>query len=554
MAAMVGIRVAAGDLARTKTALAVVNLLQGAAEPGGATAAVDAAAGGVVRRALRRGDFTGKRGECLLLYPEAADAPMERVLVVGLGAAEGFDAEAAREVGGAIARQIRALKVKEAATVLHGADEGAAVEDLARGLAEGIQLGLYRYDAYFRDGRAEALAAETVLIIERDRRRVKPIERGVRLGNRVASSMNTARDLVNGPPNEVTPTFLAERAKRLGKELGFKVTVLDRKDCERLGMGSFLAVAQGSQEPCKFVAMEYEGASNKGTVCLVGKGITFDTGGISIKPAADMDLMKFDMGGSAAVIAAMEFAASHELPLRVVGIFAATENMPGGRAYKPGDILTSMSGVTIDVKNTDAEGRLILADALSYAERYEPDAVIDIATLTGACVIALGTATAAMGNDEWLLDAVTEAAVRSGERVWPMPLWKEYREKVKSSVADIRNSAGRDAGALTAGAFLGAFTNKYRWVHLDIAGAAWHDKPTAYMEVGGAAGSVRTLCQLLLDWKKPKGKGPEPGPRTSLRELPANAPAGGAAEPSSGVRNPARLAGGGPAKRGRAKR
>jgi leucyl aminopeptidase len=347
--------------------------------------------------------------------------------------------------------------------------------------------------------------------------------------------MALTRDLVNGPPNEVTPTHLADTARALGKEFGFPVKILDKAQCEKLGMGAFLGVAAAAHEPCKFIVMDYTPKRKpKGTVCLVGKGITFDTGGISLKPAPDMDQMKYDMGGAGAVFGAMRFAASSKVPLRVVGIVAATENMPGGGAYKPGDILTSMAGTTIEIKNTDAEGRLVLADALAYAERFEPDAVVDLATLTGACVIALGSATAAMGNDEWLLDRITAAAETGGERMWAMPLWPEHRETVKSTVADIRNSTGREAGSLTAGAFLGAFTNAYRWVHLDIAGAAWNNRATGYMDAGAAGGGVRALCQFLTDWTKPRGTGPKPGPRTSLRVVKAGAKKKPAGSPKPG--------------------
>jgi leucyl aminopeptidase len=270
--------------------------------------------------------------------------------------------------------------------------------------------------------------------------------------------------------------------------------------------------------------MEYEGKRPRGTVCLVGKGITFDTGGISIKPAQDMDQMKYDMSGGAAVIGAMRFAATQRVPLNVVGLVAATENMPGGHAYKPGDILTSMAGVTIEVLNTDAEGRLVLADALAYAKRYKPDAVVDLATLTGACVVALaGHAAGLMANDEWMLDAVYDAAMASGERAWPLPLWTEYREMIRSEVADIKNTGGRPGGAITAGAFLGAFTNDYRWAHLDIAGVAWGERPRSYHNFAGGTGAgVRILAEFLNRWKRPRGTGPKPGPRTSLAPPPKN--------------------------------
>ncbi len=534
------LRVEQGDIATAGGPAVAVNLYEGVTEPGGATAAVDEAAGGVIARALASGDFKGALEETLILYPAASgEGVPERVILLGLGKKEEFKVESARRVGGALVRALRKLKVESAVTVVHGGDSGPPVRDLARGLAEGIVLGAYRYDDWFRDGRREPLALKTLTVLERLKGKLKTIEAGLRHGEAVAHAVNQARELANGPANYCTPGHLADTARKLGKAYGFKVKVLERADCEKLGMGAFMGVARGAKEPPKFLIMEYEGPKAKSTVCLVGKGITFDSGGISLKPGADMDLMKFDMGGSAAVIGAMRFAAETRVPLRVVGLVAATNNMPDGDAYKPGDVLTSMAGVTIEVKNTDAEGRLVLADALAYAERFEPDAVVDLATLTGACVIALGShACGLMGNDEWLMDAVHSASNEAGERAWPLPLWSEYREMVKSDVADIKNTAGRDAGAITAGAFLGAFTNAYRWVHLDIAGTAWNGPARPYNAPGGTGAGVRILAELLTTWKKPSGKGPQPGPRTSLRSLPKDLPGpfeGGTAAGAAGA-------------------
>jgi leucyl aminopeptidase len=421
--------------------------------------------------------------------------------------------------------------------VVHGGETGKRIGDLARGLTEGLILGLYRYHNYLRDGRAEELALRQVTLVERDRRRVAGIQTGVSMGENVAHAVNQARELVNGPSNEVTPSHLADTARKLGRKQGFKVTVFDRERCEKEGMGAFLGVAKGSEEPCRFLIMEYTPRGARGTVCLVGKGITFDTGGISLKPAAEMDQMKYDMSGAAAVIGAMSYAAAQKVPVKVVGLVAATENMPGGHAYKPGDILTSSAGVTIEVLNTDAEGRLVLADALAYARRFKPDAVVDLATLTGACVIALGShAAGLMANDEWMLDTLYEAAEASGERAWALPLWSEHREMVKSEVADIKNTAGRSAGAITAGAFLGAFTNDYRWAHLDIAGVAWDNKSHKYLGKGGTGAGVRILAEFLNRWKKPRGTGPKTGPRTSLRAISKNA----GPRPGGRTRSPAR--------------
>jgi leucyl aminopeptidase len=522
MEVSVKLTVKQGDVGEVGGPAVAVNLYSGVKQPDGATKAVDQISGGLITQTIKMGGFKGDLEEVLVLYPQKKGRNVpERIVLLGLGEKSKFDAETARKLGGVLANTLRKLKVKKAATVVHGGDSGTPVRDLVRAMSEGLLIGAYRYDNHFRDGRAEELALREVTIVERLRSRVRGIREGVTLGENVAYSVNESRELVNGPSNHVTPTHMAETAKRLGRKYGFKVRVLDREQCEKEGMGAFLGVSKGSDEPCKFIVMEYAGKGQRGTVCLVGKGITFDTGGISLKPAADMDQMKYDMSGGAAVIGAMRFAASHKVPVKVVGLVAATENMPGGHAYKPGDILDSSAGVTIEVLNTDAEGRLVLADALAYARRYKPDAVIDLATLTGACVIALGShAAGLMSNDEWLLDSVYNASVASGERAWPLPLWSEYRSLVRSDVADIKNTAGRNAGAITAGAFLGAFTNEYRWAHLDIAGVAWSDKTRPYLGYGGTGAGVRILAEFLIGWRKPRGTGPKPGTRTSLGAIP----------------------------------
>lgn len=518
MEVSVKLSVKKADIATVGGSAVAVNLYGGVKKPLGATAALDKMIGGMIQRTLDAGGFHGGLGEVLVLYPEGTGKGVpERVLLMGLGKKEDFDTECARRVSGAMVKTLRKLGVKKAATLVHGVEAKPSPRDLARGLAEGVLMGAYQYDTYLHGDKAKPLDLEEVVVVERLASRVKGIREGLKMGGNVAHGVNQARELVNGPSNEVTPTHIANTAKRLGKKHGFKVRVMDRDQCEKEGMGAFLGVAQGSAEPCRFIVMEYAGSKSKGTVCLVGKGITFDTGGISIKPAQDMDQMKYDMGGAAAVIGAMKYVATQKLALHVVGIVAATENMPSGTAYKPGDILTSSAGVTIEVLNTDAEGRVILADALAYASRYKPDAVIDLATLTGACVIALGShAAGLMANDEWMLDEVYDAAAASGERAWPLPLWSEYRTQVQSKVADIKNTAGRSAGAITAGAFLGAFTNGYRWAHLDIAGIAWGDSKGGYQGGGGTGGGVRILAEFLNRWKKPKDSGPKPGPRTSV--------------------------------------
>jgi leucyl aminopeptidase len=336
--------------------------------------------------------------------------------------------------------------------------------------------GAYRFEAprAARDGKREQKrgARKAALLI------TDPVDAGlkdaVRRGRAIAEGLALAKDLGNLPGNVCNPTYLADTARAVGREFNFKVEVLEREDMERLGMGSALSVGRGSHQACKFIVMHHRGgdASAK-PIVLVGKGITFDTGGISLKPGDDLDMMKYDMSGAGAVLGVFRTIARLALPLNVVGIVPATENMPGGNATRPGDVVKSMSGQTIEILNTDAEGRLILCDAMTYAERFEPDCVIDIATLTGACVIALGTITSGLfANDDALGAELFRCGIDAGDRAWVMPLWDEYQDLLKSNFADMANIGGRPAGAVTAACFLARFAKKFKWAHLDIAGTA----------------------------------------------------------------------------------
>lgn len=329
-----------------------------------------------------------------------------------------------------------------------------------------------------------------------NRAELEVCERAAHQGLAIAQGMNLAKDLGNLAPNICTPTYLAKQAKDLAKSHKIKADVLDEKDMEKLGMGSLLSVAQGSQEPAKLIVLEYYGLEKKDNpYVLVGKGVTFDTGGISLKPAAEMDEMKFDMSGAGSVLGTLHAVAAMKLPINVVGIIPTTENMPSGKATKPGDVVTSMSGQTIEILNTDAEGRLILCDALTYAERFHPKAVVDIATLTGACVIALGNFTSGlMGNDDDLAEELLAAGEKIGDRAWRLPLWDEYQDLLKSNFADMANIGGRAAGTISAACFLSRFTHKYRWAHLDIAGTAWKSGK----DKGSTGRPVPLLCQFLM--------------------------------------------------------
>jgi leucyl aminopeptidase len=392
---------------------------------------------------------------------------------------------------------LRSLNIKEAATSVDF-DLPLEKAEIVQAAAEGSLLGLYQYTPYKTVGREDFGEVEQLNIIA-EGNQYSIIAAAVKNAQIITAGVYFARDLISAPSNEMTPSIMAQKARQIARRKNVTCKVLDRVKMKKMGMRSLLGVASGSNEEPKFIILEYSGGSkSKAPVVLVGKGLTFDSGGISIKPAEKMEEMKSDMSGGAAVMATVMVAADLRLPLNVVGLIPATENMPGGSAYKPGDILKSYSGKTIEVINTDAEGRLILADALSYASVYKPAAIIDIATLTGACIIALGDDVIGMlGYDEKLKNEINRAARETGELVWELPLWEQYSELIKSDVADYKNTGGRAAGTITAGVFLSKFVGEYPWVHLDIAGPAWSGKDKAYIPKGAAGITVRLLTEYL---------------------------------------------------------
>ncbi len=460
-----------------------------------AGAALDRAARGQLSAALKRGDMEGKAGTTLMLHqlPRIAAA---RVLLVGLGREREFDDGKFRT---AVSKAISALKqtgVTDAALCLSATVRERDIAWCATQVAIAATDATYRFDR-MKSKREAARGVRLLTLIVSDRDELKAGQAGLKRGAAIAHGMSLAKDLGNLPGNVCTPTYLAEAARALAKQHNLGVQVLERKDMEKLGMGSLLSVARGSDEPPKLIVLKYDGGPRgQKPFALVGKGVTFDTGGISLKPAAEMDEMKFDMCGAASVLGTMRAVAELKLPINVVGIIPATENMPGGSATKPGDIVTSMSGQTVEILNTDAEGRLILCDALTYTERFEPQAVIDIATLTGACVIALGhIASGLFANDDALAQELLAAGQNVRDRAWHLPLWDDYQEQLKSNFADFANIGGRPAGSVTAACFLARFTKKFKWAHLDIAGIAWKS--------GAAKGStgrpVPLLTQFLID-------------------------------------------------------
>jgi leucyl aminopeptidase len=416
---------------------------------------------GLISALMKQGDFKGELFECRLFYTQGA-LPAKRVLLTGLGKKGEFDLEKWRGAASKAGQFIRNGGFKQFVFPIKRFDS-LSEEELAESFMTGFLLGVYQFNEFKtleRDKIKEI--AEVILLGEKDEE-IKSIRDGLRTGEIISEAVYMARDLVNGPSNQVTPTVLAEKAQQIAKEHGMEIQVFEVSQAEAMGMGAFVAVAKGSQEPGKFIILEYNKGKGLDTIALVGKGITFDSGGISIKPSENMDRMKDDMSGAAAVLATLQAASKLQLPFHLVGVMPATENLPSGKAYKPGDILKTLSGQTVEVISTDAEGRLILSDALTYSLKYQPKAIIDLATLTGACVVALGDyVIGLLGNDESFLKRMEEASVKTGEKTWRLPLWDEYFEYLKSDVADFKNVGTRAAGAIIGGIFL----SKYSWACL----------------------------------------------------------------------------------------
>ncbi|ANQ86072.1 leucyl aminopeptidase [Azoarcus olearius] len=460
---------------KVRTGVLVVGLFADGILPPAAHA-VDKASKGKLAQLVKRGDLDEKAGAAVMLH-DLAGIAAERVLVVSLGKSAEFSDKAYRDALNSVAKALASGVAKDAVVAIADAElDGRALAWRLQQATRQIADGAYRFDAPkagAKDAKKERGARKITLLI--GDKVSDELEAAVRRGQAVAEGMALAKDLGNLPGNVCTPAYLADTAEALGKQFKFDVEVLERADMEKLGMGSLLSVAKGSHIPPKFIVMHYKGGKSKAKpVVLVGKGITFDTGGISLKPGAEMDEMKYDMCGAASVLGTFKAIARMALPLNVVGIVPATENMPGGNATRPGDVVTSMSGQTIEILNTDAEGRLILCDALTYAERFKPACVIDIATLTGACVVALGKIPSGLlANDDDLAAELLKRGTESGDRAWQLPLWDEYQDLLKSNFADMANIGGRYGGTITAACFLARFTKAYKWAHLDIAGTAW---------------------------------------------------------------------------------
>ncbi|MCH8224194.1 MAG: leucyl aminopeptidase [Chloroflexi bacterium] len=514
--------VVSGELAAQDVDAVVVNLFSGVDKPDGATGAIDAAIGNTITALIEAGEITGRSGELTVIHTlgEAYSgngaysgfAP-KRVVVAGLGKADKFDLDDVRTVSATTVRRLRNLGVKSAATVIHGAGAvGIEPGDAAEAMVEGAILGLYKFDKYKSkkqsgdDDAEDDKTLESLAIVEPDTAGVADVEAGVTRAIAFADAAALARDLVNEPPNVMTPTKLAEEAERVaGAADGLSITILERADAEKMGMGAFLGVAQGSREPLKIIRIDYGGDARHAdnNLWLIGKGITFDSGGLSLKTSSGMETMKSDMAGGASVIAAIQAIAVIGPKINVTALCLATENMPGGGAQRVSDVVTAMSGMTIEVLNTDAEGRLTLADALAYARENGASRMVDVATLTGGIVTALGRGNSgAFSNDDDLVDALIAAGARRGEPIWRLPLDDVSKRQNRSKIADIKNTGGRPAHATTGAHFIGEFAGDTPWVHLDIAATAMTDSLSGWRTPGATGVPTRTLIQLVIDLAK----------------------------------------------------
>ncbi len=494
------VRLFAGSPAQVDVDLLFVPLFEG--EPiADSLKGLDAATSGEVTRAVTSGELKGRPYD-FFVTPVISGWKARRVALVGAGKAGDFTLDRLRKVAAAAAMTARQKGVGRVAFLERGGLDGPAA---VQAIADGLTLSAFSADQYKTGERLGPPPAEFTVLVPPDRgTSIRELEAAVERGCVLAESCNIAKALCNEPSNVLTPREFAERGARIGREAGLAVDILDEHQIGRLNMGLLLGVARGSAEPPRVIVLKHEpaGAPAAPVLGLVGKGITFDTGGISIKPADGMERMKDDMAGGAAVITAMRAIALLRAPIKVVGVVPATENMPGGKAVKPGDVLRGASGKTVEVINTDAEGRLVLGDGLWYAQQLGATHLVDVATLTGACAVALGRAASGLfGTPDTWVQFVRDTADRAGDRCWPMPLFEEYAEQLRSEIADMMNSGGRPAGACTAAMFLKEFTGGLPWAHFDVAGTAWADETKPYQSKGATGIAVRALAELALAMK-----------------------------------------------------
>jgi leucyl aminopeptidase len=493
------IKVRIGDISKTRADTILLGIFDGNKKLSGDLERVDKSLNGEVAKLIKQGEITGKLSETAIIH-SLGKMPAGRVAIVGLGKSKELTPDNIRI---AIADACRVLRKKGAKhvdiTLIGAVVNNINPQTAAESIVEGAILGLYKFNRHITK-KSEQGEIKRIVLIDRDSKNKTAMQRGVNAGKILAEAANLARDMVNEPSNFMTPTIMAKEAREIAGKYGLEIEVLERKQMKEMGMGALLGVAQGSQEPPKFIVLKYLGKNTKTIdIALVGKGITFDSGGISLKPSDNMGDMKSDMAGAASVIAAISAIAQFKPKVNVMAIVAATENMPSGNALKPADVLTAMNGKTIEIISTDAEGRVILADALGYANKQRAKRIVDIATLTGACIVALGdVATGAFTNNQTLLDKVMAASNEVGDKIWQMPTFDDYKEQNKSDVADLKNTGGRKGGAITAALFVGEFAEKTPWVHLDIAGTGFLDKPKGYYCKGATGVPTRALIKLVL--------------------------------------------------------
>ncbi len=494
------IKASKGDINNVDTEALTVFCFEGTRKPAGTLQALDGVLEGVISVLLKKGVIKGKSGEVNII-DTLGRLPYPQLVIAGAGKQKEMDAEGWRRVAGETARALRRRNIESISLIFpDAASKEVSPEDFGQAMAEGAVMGLYTFRKYLT-AKADSREIKAVTILAPTRPEVIRLNRGIKKGLILAQAANMARDMVNEPSNAMTPATMAETAAGIAGRYGLELKVLEKEEMHKLGMGAALGVSQGSANPPKFIILSYQGRRSTGVdLALVGKGVTFDTGGISIKPADKMEEMKADMAGGASVLAAISGIAQLAPEINVMAVVAAVENMPGGRAYKPGDVVKAMNGKTIEVISTDAEGRLTLADALSYVDSViKAEHVIDIATLTGACVIALGhVCSASYSNNQPFMGQVVKAAADAGEKTWQMPMFEEYREQYKSDIADMKNVGGRPAGSITAAMFLSEFSGDRPWVHLDIAGVDGAEKDQRYQVKGATGIPTRTLINLAL--------------------------------------------------------
>jgi leucyl aminopeptidase len=458
--------------------------------------ALDAAAGGLIGTVLKNEEFAGKEGETAYFHVSGKGLKADRLLLIGCGERDAYKAARISQMAGTATRFLRSKNARSVAIAPRAEGD---IGMIAQTVIGGAIMGLFEMDKYRTKDKEKRQLDRIAVVMEGEDD--KALRKGAERGRIIGEAVNFTRDLANEPGGYLTPTILAGRAREVGKEFGLSIDVLDQKRMEKLGMGSLLSVSRGSDEPPKLIVMKYEPrkrAKQKGLLALVGKGITFDSGGISLKPGENMELMKYDMSGAATVIGAMRAIAQLQPSIPVLGVAPCSENLPSGKATKPGDIVTAMTGKTIEVINTDAEGRLVLADAMAYARKLGATQIIDMATLTGAVSIALGDVnTAILGTDQELINQVIAAGKEVGEKFWQLPLDSEYTNQIKSDIADIKNVGGKKAGTITAAAFLKEFADDTSWAHLDIAGTAWGDTAKPFRSKGPTGIAVRTLIEFV---------------------------------------------------------